>query len=109
MYIQVGNNHGFALEDAQLMNDVQSFFSEIKLDVSGIEKALGKIGFCFDRNIDDNTVTVGLYVEHYWQYSRSVVLTFSEIKERFISFAASLNNGISSLNELFDLFIFHFR
>jgi hypothetical protein len=29
MYIQVGNNHGFVLKDAQLMNDVQNFFLKL--------------------------------------------------------------------------------
>ncbi|WP_406041869.1 hypothetical protein [Succinimonas sp.] len=107
MYIQVENNHGFTIKDAELSGNVERFFSEIKFDVSGIEKTLGKIGFGFDRNIDDNTIVVTVIADRH--YSRSVVLTFAEVKERFVSFAASLNNGINSLNELFDLFIFHFR
>lgn len=107
MYIITGNNHAYALKDAELADQVLDFLSEIKFDVSGIEKTLGKIGFDFSRNIDDDTIVLWIIADHHCL--KSAVLTFTEIKERFVSFAKSLlSKEINSANDLFQVFEKHF-
>ena len=108
MYIIVGNNHAFTLKDADLMDSIQDFFAEIKLDVTKIEKALGKIGFEFSRNIDNDTIIV--WIVNGGHGLKSAILTFDEIKARFVSFAKSLlSKEINSANDLFQVFEKHFK
>lgn len=107
MYIVVGNNHAFTLKDADLMDSIQDFFAEIKLDVTKIEKVLGKIGFEFSRNIENDTIVV--WIVNSGHGLKSAVLTFAEIKERFVRFAGALTKEINSADSLFSLFEKHFR
>lgn len=111
MYIQVGNNQGFTLKDAELMGYVQNFFSEISFDVSEIEQVLGKIGFCFDTRFNagcNDVITVAVAADHY--YVTGNAFSFAEIKERFVSFAKSLSSKeINSADDLFQVFEQHFK
>ena len=111
MYIQVGNNQGFTLKDAELMGYVQNFFSEISFDVSEIEHVLGQIGFCFDTRFNagcDDVITVAVAADHH--YVTGDAFSFDEIKEKFIIFAEALKNVvIQTANDLFCLFMAYFK
>ena len=111
MYIQVGNNQGFTLKDAEVSGAVEKFFSEIKFDVSDLENVLGKIVFCFDTRFNvglNGLIKVSCIIDH--QYIEGDELSFPVIKKQFIRFAEALKDiENKTANNIFYLFQYFFK
>ena len=111
MYISVGNNKGYGIKDAEVMDRVQDFFSKISFNLSNIEKVLGEIGFdfntCFNAGTEEG-ITITIIADHHYVVGDK--LSFVEIKERFIRFYELLKlTEIKTANDLFFLFVCIFK